>query len=145
MRIRNGWRERLVDSHVLWWRTWASGDCSAYWNLLSTSHPTSLHWMLPDSYKGGCLPMLMLIKKTQVHKSISFIAGVWSQNTTTKTSLAYEITELTRSFNRRTGVLYWEACEGKHGYRQFRWVSENARKMTDRWRQLSCCSPWQRH
>lgn len=50
--------------------------------------------------------MLMLIKKTQVHKSISFIAGVWSQNTTTKTSLAYEITELTRSFNRRTGVLY---------------------------------------
>lgn len=29
--------------------------------------------------------------KTQVHKSISFIAGVWTQNTTTKYFLDYWI------------------------------------------------------
>lgn len=63
-----GWEQSLVYSLILWWKMWASGDCSGYWNLVITSHPTSLHWMLPD-YKWGCLPMLTLIKKhnTQIY------------------------------------------------------------------------------
>lgn len=58
-----GWGQRLEYSHVLWWKMWASGDCSGSWGLVITSHPTSLHWMLPDSYTWGCLPRLTLIKK----------------------------------------------------------------------------------
>lgn len=64
-------RNRLGGSSAWCAAIFCGGGCGPWETArVITSHPTSLLWKLPDSYKGGGLPVWTLIKKHK-HTNLS--------------------------------------------------------------------------
>lgn len=67
--------------------------------------------------------------KTQVHKSISFIAGVWTQDTTTKYFLGLKDHWINKEFNRGQECCTERLSKGNTGTA----ISDEFLKMLEKW------------